>query len=88
MTYLTAMSTGGPGYPEGRPVPELKPRLVCEFQTFVLSNHVTTVLASPSVSHPEELRELYVRALGPPSESVGGIDAWYRIERADDWCNK
>ena len=86
MTYLTAMSTGGPGFPEGRPVPELKPRLVCEFQTFILTNHVTTVLASPSVSHPEELRQLYVSALGPPSESVGGIDAWYRIEREPDWC--
>jgi hypothetical protein len=86
-TYLTAMSTGGEGYPEG-PVPEFKPRLVCEFQTFVLTNHITTVLASSNLAHPTELHELYVSALGPPSETVGDVEAWYGIRRTEDWCNK
>lgn len=88
-TYLTAMSSGAGGYryPEG-PVPAFGPRLVCDFQTFVLANNITTVLAATVAANATELRQLYVSALGPPSESVGGVDAWYGIKRAANWCNK
>ncbi len=85
-TYLTHMSTGGAAYPQG-PVPAFTPQLVCDFQTFVLAHDITTVLAATVAANATELRQLYVSALGPPSESVGGVDAWYGIKPAAHWCN-
>jgi hypothetical protein len=75
--FLWVGATGVP-YPAGR-VPRLDSKLVCDFREFLRRNHVQTLLAVPTFYVPATMHSLFTRALGPPTSSVGGVDAWFGV---------
>jgi hypothetical protein len=84
-TFLWAKALGGPGFPAG-PVPVMGPQLVCDFQRFVVNNGITTVLSVMVGASPADIEAFFVAALGPPSERVAEVKAWYSIEPTSTWC--
>ena len=55
------------------------PPTAAEVRSFLLANDVGTVIVQASGADPAAARRLFVRALGDPSTTTGGVDAWFDI---------
>ena len=68
--------TGGGPYPTGS-VPQFGSVLISELRTFVARHHVGVLGWTPAGALLSNVLQLYVAALGRPSQVTGGVTAWY-----------
>ncbi len=77
--FLWSQVTGGSPYPTGS-VPQFGSVLVSQLRTFLARHHVGAVLWTPTGAFPSKVLQLFVAALGRPSQVTGGVTAWYGVQ--------